>query len=226
MKVLGINGSPRKQWNTATLVGKALEGAASAGAEVEMINLYSSTFKGCVSCFACKRKGSKTNGLCAVRDELTPILQKALEADAVVIGTPIYYSYPSAYTRAFLERFLFPLDSYMFENGIRKRILDKVIPSAIIFTMNCPEAWLEKYHYPTILDSNRIEMARVLGYAEKYFSCDTYQFADYSKIEMSLFDEAEKRRHRDIQFPVDQKNCFDLGVRLAEKAREFAKKES
>lgn len=108
MKVIGINGSPRKQWNTATLVGKALEGAASAGAEVEMINLYAQTFKGCISCFACKRKGSKTNGLCAVRDELTPILQKCLAADAIVVGSPVYFSYPTSYTRAFLERLLSP----------------------------------------------------------------------------------------------------------------------
>ncbi|MDE6680718.1 MAG: flavodoxin family protein [Muribaculaceae bacterium] len=124
MKILGINGSPRKQWNTATLVGKALEGAASTGAETEMINLYSQQFKGCVSCFACKRKGSKTHGLCAVRDAL--ILEKALEADAIVIGSPVYFSYPTAYTRAFIERFLFPLDSYLYEDGIRQRILDRI----------------------------------------------------------------------------------------------------
>ncbi len=221
MKVIGINGSPRKQWNTATLVNKALEGAASAGAEVEMINLYTQTFRGCVSCFACKRKGSKTHGLCAVRDELTPILQKALEADAIVIGSPVYFSYPTAYTRAFIERFLFPLDSYLYEDGVRQRILDRVMPAGIIFTMNCPEEWLEKYHYPTILDSNREELDRVLGYAEKYFSCDTYQFADYSKIDMSLFDEAEKRAHRDKQFPIDEQKCFEMGKRLVGKVREL-----
>lgn len=223
MKVIGINGSPRKQWNTATLVGKALEGARSAGAEVEIINLYSQTFKGCVSCFACKRKGSKTHGLCAIRDELTPVLQKALEADAIIIGTPVYYSYPTAYTRAFMERFLFPLDSYLYENGIRQRILDKILPAGIIFTMNCPEAWLDKYHYPTILDSNKEELERVLGYAERYFSCDTYQFADYSKMDMSLFDEKEKRGHREKQFPIDEQKCFEMGVRLVAKAKELNK---
>ncbi len=221
MKVIGINGSPRKQWNTATLVGKALEGAAAAGAEVEMVNLYSQTFKGCVSCFACKRKGSKTNGLCAVRDELTPILKSALDADAIVIGTPVYYSYPSAYTRAFIERFLFPLDSYLYVDGVRKRILDKVIPAGIIFTMNCPQAWLEKYNYPIILDSNREELDRVLGYAEKYFSCDTYQFADYSKMDMSLFDEKDKRAHREKQFPVDEQKCYEMGMRLVAKVNEL-----
>lgn len=109
----------------------------------------------------------------------------------------------------------------MYENGIRQRVLDRVIPSAIIFTMNCPEEWLEKYHYPTILDSNREEMERVLGYAEKYFSCDTYQFSDYSKMDMTLFDEKEKRAHREKQFPIDEQKCFELGSRLVKKAVEL-----
>lgn len=221
MKVLGINGSPRKQWNTATLVGKALEGAASAGAQVEMVNLYSQSFKGCVSCFACKRKGSKTNGLCAVRDDLTPILQKALEADVIIIGSPVYYSYATAYTRAFIERFLFPLDTYIYENGVRQRVLDKVVPSGIIFTMNCPEEWLEQYHYPLLLDSNRQVLEDVLGYAEKYFSCDTYQFTDYSKMDVTLFSEAEKRAHREKQFPIDEQKCFEMGARLVAKVTEL-----
>ncbi len=51
MKVIAINGSPRKRWNTATLLEKALEGAASQGAETELIHLYDIDFKGCTSCF-------------------------------------------------------------------------------------------------------------------------------------------------------------------------------
>ncbi|MBD5225299.1 MAG: flavodoxin family protein [Bacteroidales bacterium] len=106
MKVLGINGSPRRQWNTATLVGKALEGAASAGAETEKTDLYPQTFKGCVSCFSCKRKGGKTNGLCAVRDELTSILKKAPETDAIIIRSPVYYSYEIPYYADYQHRFI------------------------------------------------------------------------------------------------------------------------
>ncbi len=45
MKVIGINGSPRKKWNTSTLLEKALEGAASEGAETELIHLYDLNFK-------------------------------------------------------------------------------------------------------------------------------------------------------------------------------------
>ena len=54
MKVIAVNGSPRKKWNTATLLERALEGAASKGAETELVHLYDLDFKGCVSCFACK----------------------------------------------------------------------------------------------------------------------------------------------------------------------------
>jgi multimeric flavodoxin WrbA len=76
VKVLEINGSPRKKWNTATLLEKALEGAASLGAETELIHLYDLDFKGCKSCFACKLKGGKSYGKCVINDGLTPFLGK------------------------------------------------------------------------------------------------------------------------------------------------------
>ena len=52
MKALGVNGSPRKKWNTATLLKKALEGAASEGAKATLVHLYDLDYKGCISCFA------------------------------------------------------------------------------------------------------------------------------------------------------------------------------
>lgn len=55
MKVIALNGSPRKKWNTATLLKHALDGAASKGAETELIHLYDYNYKGCISCFACKQ---------------------------------------------------------------------------------------------------------------------------------------------------------------------------
>jgi multimeric flavodoxin WrbA len=57
VKVMAFNGSPRKKWNTATLLEKALEGASSQGAETELIHLYDLDHKGCISCFACKTTG-------------------------------------------------------------------------------------------------------------------------------------------------------------------------
>ena len=80
MKALFINGSPRKNGNTAQLLKRAMDGAREAGAEVELVNLYdrSLNYKGCMSCFACKLKGGK-KGVCSFKDDLQPILQKAVE---------------------------------------------------------------------------------------------------------------------------------------------------
>ena len=90
MKILACNGSPRKNWNTATLLGHALEGAASQGADIELIHLYDLTFKGCVSCFSCRRKDSQNYGQCAIKDELTSVLHRAAAADAIILGSPLY----------------------------------------------------------------------------------------------------------------------------------------
>ena len=89
MKVIGLNGSPRKNWNSAQMLEHALQGAAAAGAETEFIHLIDLNATGCRSCFACKRIGGKSFGRCAVRDDLTDILNRILEADAVIISAPV-----------------------------------------------------------------------------------------------------------------------------------------
>lgn len=63
MKIMAINGSPRKNWNTAKILQSAMKGAEAAGAETELVNLYDLSFCGCKSCFACKIKNSKTGGV-------------------------------------------------------------------------------------------------------------------------------------------------------------------
>jgi multimeric flavodoxin WrbA len=62
MLMMAFNGSPRKTWNTATLLQKALEGAAAQGAHTDLIHLYDLQYAGCKSCFACKTKGGQVTG--------------------------------------------------------------------------------------------------------------------------------------------------------------------
>ena len=69
MKIMFINGSPRKNWNTDILMKKALEGAVSAGAEAEMVYLYDLKFRGCVSCMACKLKKEPRPNRCIQKDD-------------------------------------------------------------------------------------------------------------------------------------------------------------
>ena len=89
MYILAINGSPRKNWNTAKLLQSALKGADSCGAVTEMIHLYDYNFKGCYSCLACKRKDKETT-YCNYLDEFQQILEKVKKADGVILGSPIY----------------------------------------------------------------------------------------------------------------------------------------
>ena len=112
MKLMAINGSPRKTWNTATLLKKALKGAASQGAETELVHLYDLNFKGCISYFACKTRGGKSYGRCAVKDDLRPILNKIAAADGLILGSPIYFGIVTGEMRSFMERLLFPYFTY------------------------------------------------------------------------------------------------------------------
>lgn len=216
-KVVIINAGPRKNNNTAKMLKEAQRGAESAGAQTEYVNLYDINYKGCVSCFACKRKGSTTNCVCAIRDELRPVLEKCIEADAIIMGSPVYFSYPTGEFRSFIERLLFPVHTYLVdrEKGGLKSLRPKVIHTGVIFTMNCPGEWVEKYNYPTILNDNVKSLEHVLGYSEVICAYDTYQFSDYSKYDVDLFDEKHKAEVREKQFPKDMQNAYDLGKRLA-----------
>ncbi|MDD2466564.1 MAG: flavodoxin family protein [Desulfobulbus sp.] len=108
MNVLAINGSPRKKWNPATLLEKNLEGAASQEAKTELIQLYDLNYKNCTSCFACKIVDGPSNGRCAMKDELRPVLEKIeTEVDVLLLDSPIYFGRMSGKMRSFLERLFF-----------------------------------------------------------------------------------------------------------------------
>ncbi len=140
MKVIAINGSPRKKWNTATLLEKALEGAVSEGAETELIHLYDLNFKGCTSCFACKLKDGKSYGKCAMNDELTHELAKLKNADAVILGSPIYIGNSTGEMRSFMERFIYP---YLVYSANPTSLYPKNIPVGYIYTLGAPEEYLD-----------------------------------------------------------------------------------
>lgn len=116
-KVLGINASPRKNWNTAQAVGKALEGATAVDAETKMIHLYSLNFKGCSSCFSCKLLHNNAE-ICVLKDDLQPILVEVMHSDVLILGTPIYFSNIESSMIAFFERLLFMNSTYN-QNEIR-----------------------------------------------------------------------------------------------------------
>ena len=212
MRVIAFNGSPRKKWNTATLLKKSLEGAESQGAETELINLYDLNFKGCKSCFSCKTKGSKSYGKCAVRDDLTPVLKKIEEVDAFILGAPIYLGTVSGEMKTFMERLMFP---YLAYTNLPQSLFKKKIKTAFIYTMGIPEEQLSEYGYKLQFDTNEYILKVLFGHCESLLSMDTYQFKDYSKVVATRFDPEHKAKRRKEVFPEDCQNAFDIGVRFA-----------
>lgn len=215
MKAIAINGSPRKKWNTATLLGKALEGSAARGFETELIHLYDHTYKGCVSCFACKTRGGASYGRCGYKDGLTPILKKIESAQVLIIGSPIYFGSVTGELRSFLERLLFPYGTYTDPPGT---LFPGKISSALIYTMNVTEDQAGELGYFQHLAGNERVLQQRFGSAESLYSFDTYQFDDYAKFVADRFDPLQKAKRRQEVFPLDCQKAFELGSRLTRKS--------
>ena len=212
MKVMAFNGSPRKKWNTATLLEKTLEGAASQGAKTELIHLYDLNFKGCISCFAYKTKGGKSYGRCAVKDDLTSVFRKIEKADAIILGSPIYFGTVSGEMKSFLERLLFPYSEY---TDPPHSLFPKKIKTGFIYTMNITEEVMLEWGYVEHFKRHDITLKRIFGDSEYMCSFDTYQFDDYSKMVATRFDPVKKAQRRREIFPKDCGKAFEMGVRFA-----------
>ncbi|MDD2614935.1 MAG: flavodoxin family protein [Methanosarcina sp.] len=216
MKVIAINGSPRKNWNTATLLEKALEGAKSEGAETEIVHLYNLEFKGCISCFACKVKGGKNLARCSIKDELTPVLEKLEVADAAILGSPIYLGNSTGEMRSFMERYIFPYITYSVDV---QTFYPKNIPVGYIYTMNIKEENFGMFCLDKVIDLNERLATRIFGYSESLWSTDTYQFDDYSKYLSSIFNPEEKEKRRKEVFPQDCQKAFEMGARFVKRQK-------
>jgi multimeric flavodoxin WrbA len=213
--VIAINGSPRKSWNTADLLTKALEGAASQGAKTELIHLYDLNFKGCTSCFACKRKGGKSYGKCAMNDDLTPVLEKVESVDAIILGSPIYLGAATGEMRSFMERLVFP---YIVYDENHSSLFKRKIPTGFIYTMNVTESVMEEWGYNQHFKMIEWMLARTFGLAESLCVTDTYQFDDYSKYVASVFDPDKKAARRKDVFPQDCEKAYTMGMRFSQES--------
>jgi multimeric flavodoxin WrbA len=212
MNVIAVNGSPRKDWSTGTLLKSALDGAESVGARTKLVHLYDLGYQGCTSCFSCKRKGNTTGGLCAMRDDLRAVLTEVLECDVLVLGSPVYFGDVTGEMRSFLERLLFPSASY---DEFGKSTFPGQVSCGLIFTMNCPEEFVETVHYDILIENHARAMGILKGTTEVLTSHENYQFTDYSAMNAAIFDVEARTKRRDEQFPVDCQKAFEMGARLA-----------
>lgn len=217
MKFYAINGSPRKNKNTATLLQAALDGAKSAGAtEIEIIHLYGMEYKSCISCFQCKKLGGKSYGKCALKDSLSPVLERLAGADGIIFGSPIFYGNITGKMKSFMERLLFPYSVY---DAQYSSIAPKRMPTSFIYTMNFTHAQMHEMNYTQNLRDIEFFAGNIFTPPQILHVNNTYQFDDYSKYKVEIFSEEDKARHRREQFPADCKSAFDMGALMAANAR-------
>ena len=208
-KIMIIDGGPRKNFNTASMLQKIAEGAASVGSEIEVqtVRLYDLDYKGCMSCMACKIKGRVSN-ICKFKDALTPILEEIAEADALVLGSPIYFGDVTGQMRTFLERLAFPWLSY----NDYSLTAPKKIPVVLVETMN----GLPERNNSQGYGSMEYCITNALGQPEHVNAYNTYQVKNYDRYELAGFSEEAKRQYREEHWEQDLKSAYEVGRRLAE----------
>jgi multimeric flavodoxin WrbA len=99
LKVLGIFGSPRRGGNTEILLEEALKGVEKEGGEVERLRLTDFTITPCKECHGCDQTGQ-----CIVQDDMQKIYPKLLEADVIILASPIFFYGITAWAKALVDR--------------------------------------------------------------------------------------------------------------------------
>ena len=205
MKVVAINGSPRSGWNTDLLVCEAAAGAASAGAEVEIIDLYQlETFTGCISCFGCKTEAHL--GKCIYKDGLADVLEKIRTADGLILGSPVYLGDITAGLRALYERLVFQYISYKIDPP---NYNTRKMPVIFILTSNAPEGY-----YADLLKRYKRSLEAFVGPTQTLVSADTLQVSNYDKYNWTMFDPDKKKERHETVFPQERQAAFKLGKAL------------
>lgn len=204
-KMIAINGSPRSGWNTDILVREAAAGAASAGADVEIFDLYKlEKCTGCVSCFGCKTEAHL--GKCVYQDDLASILEKIRTADGLILGSPVYLGDITAGLRALYERLIFQYISYKTEPF---NYNDRRIPVIFILTSNAPDAY-----YAELLKRYKGSMEAFVGPTQTLVSGNTLQVSNYDMYNWTMFNPHEKKERREKIFPQERQAAFALGAAM------------
>src|SRR3989304_3719968 len=102
MKVVGFNGSPRKDGNTSIAIKAVFNELEKEGIETELIHIGHNPVYGCTACEACWKN---KDGFCIIdSDILNECLKKMYESDGIIIGSPVYFGSVTPQTKAFIDR--------------------------------------------------------------------------------------------------------------------------
>jgi multimeric flavodoxin WrbA len=208
MKILAFMGSPRLRGKCNRLTKKALEGAASAGAEVKNFELIKYKIKYCMGCGKCFLKDPDlTIGTCPLKDDVRDMLEEYIQADGYIFSSPSYDMFCTALTKTFLERKI----SFTYKSleevgkipaarpGIAQNFMKK---ASFIVTANC-EDYLEEVMGEPIYEAFEAHLL--------FEEIDTLGKLYCGGVE-SMTDE---------EFDVRLQKAFELGKNLVETIRQY-----
>ena len=209
-KIVAVNASPRPKWNTAQLVREAAQGAADAGADIDVIDLYKlEPFMGCRSCFACMTE--RHFDRCAVKDGLTETLDKIRGADGLILGSPNYFGRPTAGFRALYERLCFQHLTY---DVARLSSNERQIPVLFIMTSNAAEEAYSALGYDAMIEEHVQTLGKLIGPVRTFVSGNTLQTNRYDTFNWTMFDiESKQHRHEEV-FPAELAQVRKLAAEM------------
>ncbi len=115
IRIVGIVGSPRVGGNTEIIVNEALKAAEAEGAKTELIRLAERNVRPCDACFSCREKGE-----CHIKDDFKEIFDRMVEADGIILASPVYFGSAAPQITALVNRagFLSIAKGRVFENKV------------------------------------------------------------------------------------------------------------
>ena len=194
-KVIAFCASPRKGGNTDILMDEALRGVRDAGAKTEKVMLQRIKLGYCIGCRKCKDKGYE--GMCTVKDDMTPLYQKIIDSDAIIIGFPVYTGRECAQLSTFMDRW------DCFE---RFKFGGKLQPGRVAMVIG---TW--GYAYDDTYD-HIIENIMVILKLHKVETVEALSACGFEGILHGL---DEKRKGIISKFPRELKKAYDAGAALA-----------
>ena len=200
MKTIVINAGPKRKDVNAQLAQSALNGAESVGADVEYVDLYKLDLSGCRACMICKRDEDVCK--CFWKDELSPLIERIFDSDALLIVVPIFFSNPSSHYIAFLERLIFSLVSFQIGNKFKGKV-----NAGLFYTVEYPLDFFEKSVRPNLKQSEDL-----LGMLNGNVVIDS--FSTITKTERSA-KSSDELSIKEEQLSRDLNEIFDIAAELS-----------
>lgn len=201
MKTVVINAGPKRKDVNAQLAKSALEGAESVGSVCEYVDLYRLDFSGCRVCLICKNDEEVCK--CYWRDELSPVIERILDADSLLIVVPVFFSQPTSHYMALLERLIYCIVSYKKGNKFAGRV-----NVGLFYTINYPMDYFEESVRPHIRQSE--DLLKMLN-GEVVIET----FSNISKNMQSKSSQGELKS-KNQQLLRDLKRVFEIAANLCE----------